>query len=315
MPHKIRSVKASIIIADTESQGLLLSCVHILCTQDFPAGEYEVMLADIGRCGPEQAQILESFQQQYPHFRIVRGPGKNRSEILDAAAREARGDMLLFIESHCQATKDWLAYYVDLFEREKLQVVQGMFRTLPRSTLLGDAEEQMIRKVFRRMKELKIDGHFFDTHNSAILKSLYIRLGGFSPELPFGCEFDLGARVHREGIPIPLLQDNWVWHIYNTPLWDYCRIIELQGRDRARLLELRGREYVEKYFPSPGLLRRLSLIRAVRRPLMAMFSLLLVATAAAFRVASALRCRGLAYRLFETFANHSYRRGVLKGLA
>ena len=308
-------MKASVIIADTESQGLLLSCVHILCTQDFPAGEYEVLLADLWRVGPEEAQVLESFQRQYPHFRIVRGPGRNRAELLDVAAREAKGDLLLFTESHCQAHRSWLGFYVDLFEREKHQIVQGFFKTLPRSSLLGDAEENMIRKVFRRMKELKVEGHFWDTHNSAILKSLYVRLGGFAHELPFGCEFDLGARAHQDGVPVRLLEDNWIWHIYNTPLRDYCYIIEQQGRDRARLIRLRGREYVEKYFPSPGLLRRLSFYRALRWPLIGLFSLLIFATAFAFRLASAVKWRGLAYRLFETFANHSLRRGMLKGLA
>jgi hypothetical protein len=308
-------MKASVIIVDTEAQGLRLSCVHILCAQDFPAAEYEVLLPDMGGWGPDENELLESVQRQYPHFKVLRAPGKNRSELMDLAAREAKGELLLFTESHCQAHRGWLAFFVDLFEREKRQIVQGKFKTLPRSSLLGDAEENMIRKVFRRMKELKIDGHFFDTHNSAILKSLYVRLGGFAPELPFGCEFDLGARAHQEGVPIPLLEDNWVWHIYNTPLRDYCYIIEQQGRDRARLLKLRGREYVEKYFPMPGLVRRQSFLRAFRWPLVGLFTLLLAATAAAFRLASALKMRGLAFRLFETFANHSARRGMLKGLA
>lgn len=305
-------MKATVIPSDTLSQGSLVACAHILCTQDHP--DYEVVLPDLGLFNAEETHLLACFEKEYPRFRVLRRPGLNRAELIHAAATEARGELLLFIETHCLASRTWISDFVAYFDREKASAAVGEFRTVPPKSRVGHAEEAMRAKVFRRMEDLNLSGSYYDFHSSGIRKETYLRLGGLAPQLPVMCEFDLGARLHRERIPIGRASDILVWHINDSALPSYSDIIRQQGRDRSRMLRLRGADFMKTYFPQPGLLAALPLVRAFRWPLLGLVCAGLAASGAAFRIASALGLCSLSDVLFERFAANSLRRGLLQGL-
>jgi hypothetical protein len=307
-------MKASVIVSDTLSQGQVVPCAHILCAQDFPSDAYEVILPDLGLFNSEEAHLLSGFEKQYPHFRVLRRPGLNRAELINAAAAEAKGDLLLFIESHCLASKSWVADHAAFFAREKSAATLGAFRTVPPKSTVGEAEESMRAKVFRRLQDLVLTDAYFDFHNAALTADAFRRLGGLEPRLPLMGEFDLGARLHREGVAIRQAPDILVWHINDSALASYSAVIGGQGRDRSRMIRLRGPDFVKTYFPQRRLLAALPLVRAFRWPLLALAGAAIAGYGAAFRAANALGLRSLAHGFFERFAAHSLRRGLLLGL-
>ena len=310
-------MKFSIIVSDTISQGGLVPCLQALCAQDHPADDYEVLLPDLGDITIEEAHFLSMLEKDYPHLRILRGATgmDRRTERMDAAAREAKGEYLVFIESHCIAPRGWLSAYDRFLKKENSPgLVLGRFKTIPMKSRVGQAEEAMRERVVARFQEKALLGHYFDFHNSAIRKDLYLQAGGLLHELPVLGEFELGARLVEQGHPIRPLPESCVAHINDSALRTYALIVEKQGRDRIRVLFLRGPEFLAKYFPSPQVVGRLTLLRALRLPLMAALFLYKWAAAGAFRLAAGLGLRRAGVACFASFATTSNRLGQLIGL-
>lgn len=311
-------MKFSIVVSDSLSQNALPACIHILCTQDWPSDDYEVLLPDLGSFSKEDAHFMSVFEKEYSHFRVLAGPTglDRRAERLDSAAREARGEILLFIESHCLAPpRGWLKGYADLFERDSPEIVIGRFKTIPTTSAVGNAEEDFRATVMQGFDRLNLLPHYYDFHNAAIRKSLYLRLGGLDRDLPIMAEFDLGARAVAEGLRLHPFPESCVAHINDSALSSYAAIVAAQGRDRTRILLKRGEAFHRRFFPNARFLSALPILRLLRGPISAALTLRMAWSAWTFKLFTKLGFRGPAQRAFETFARDSHRRGQLRGLA
>jgi hypothetical protein len=304
-------VKASVIISDVESQGRLLVNMHALCTQDVPASQYEVILPDLGNFTREEEVILNDFESQYPHFRVLGMPGKNRSQLLNEAARQAKGEILFFIESHCLLHRTWLKDYLEVFKDRKTQIVLGDIRTVPTDSWGGQAEEVQRMRVMRHFDAIGTASSYWDFHNAAITKKLFFEMGGLSEDIPIMAEFELGARVHQRGVPI--VRRGVVWHFNDATLRNYSRVIAAQGADHSRMLSRNGRAFMERYFPSP-FLKLVPLMRFLRIPLLAYTLLMIRAGIVAFYITWGLGFRRAAQACFRSFAANSHRYGRLSTL-
>lgn len=309
-------MKFSVVVSDSLSQNALAPCIHILCTQDWPADDYEVLLPDLGSFSREDAHFMAAFEKEYPQLRVLRGPTglERRAERMDAAAREARGEILLFIESHCLAFRGWLKAYAELFERESPEIVIGRFKTVPTTSAVGNAEENFRSTVMQGFERLNLLPHYFDFHNAAVRKSAYLRLGGLDPDLPIMAEFDFGARAVADGLPLRPFPENCVAHINDSALSGYAKVVGLQGRDRTRILLKRGEAFQRRFFPNARFLAALPVLRLLRGPLVAVLALRKALAGGAFKVLIAAGLSSLAQRAFETFARDSHRLGQLAGL-
>ena len=130
-------MKVSIIVSDMDSQGMISVNMLALCTQDFPKEEFEVILPDLGNFTKEDKTLLHEFVKQYSNFSIIETKGQTRSELFNVASKRAKGDLLLFIESHIFVKKEWVKEYVDLFNDAAIQMVQGEIQTVPSKSWVG----------------------------------------------------------------------------------------------------------------------------------------------------------------------------------
>jgi hypothetical protein len=306
-------MKASVIISDVNEQGMRLACIQMLCNQHLSRNEYEVLIFTDSAFTPEDETVLGVCRRQYSNLHVVSMPGKNRAELINQAARRAKGELLLFIESHCIADRNWVKRYVDLFRRRKLQAARGDVRTMPSDSWEGIAEEHMRMIVVRNIGN-EVERSYFDFHNSAMTKKCFFGLGGLSERLPILAEFELGARAHLKGIDICRFPECRVWHANNTRLSKYAQVIGEQGREKAWLLKTHGREFVEKYFPAPTLFSFLPWMWLLRIPLLLASRLAMFFAAFGFYVGKMVNSHGVANFYFVIFARNSHRYGMLKGL-
>ena len=308
-------MKASVIISNLEPQGNLLTQLYALCTQDFPKDQYEIILPDLGNLTRAQYTIIGHLEQEHPHFRLLRGSGKNRSKMINAAARQARSALLLFIESHCIPPKDWVARAVRLFETHDIDAALGFVKTVPTHVPSAQVESKLLYDVYDRMERLGTKKSFFDFHNSAITKACFDELGGFDEGLPMMMEFELGARLYKNKKRVHQFKENEIWHNTDATFRNYDRIIAGQGRDRGRMIQRFGVQYMHDYFPMPRFLALLPLLRAFRIPAFMLASALTLTGGAGFHVAQRLRLgKRAAGFWFNLFAKNSLRRGILLGL-
>ncbi len=130
----------SVIVPVLNAGRFLPQMIEALEDQDFPAGEYEILLVDNGSTDDSVATI-----RRYPRVRLLHEPRRGSYAARNLAALEARGDILAFIDSDSVAGKGWLRAVKDAFSAGKAQVLLG--RTRPGNdsglgALLADYENE-----------------------------------------------------------------------------------------------------------------------------------------------------------------------------
>lgn len=268
-------MKASIVISDLSSKNLLLFHVHLLCTQNYPKDQYEIILPDLGHFTKQQVILLNNLEMDYPHFRILRGQETSRSCLINLAAKESKGEWLFFVESHCIMPRNWLATYINFLEREKVSAACGLCESLPTSSWARNAEGRFKKCIDVDLKGKPEGEAFLDFHHTAILKEVFIAYGGICEDLPILGEFDLGARLHHGGVAIHTFSECKVWHENDTGFSDYMNIVCQNGKERMLLYFQRDQEFVAKYFGS-RLLQLYPKIKYFRLLLIAIFKIVVL---------------------------------------
>jgi O-antigen biosynthesis protein len=113
----------SVIVPFRDEPALLNRCVESVCKA--PGHErLELVLVDNGSRLPETASLLDRLAED-PRVVLLEEPGPfNWSGINNAAAVEASGDLLLFLNNDVEATaQDWLLAMVEHAQREEVGAV------------------------------------------------------------------------------------------------------------------------------------------------------------------------------------------------
>jgi glycosyltransferase involved in cell wall biosynthesis len=86
-----------------------------LLTQDYPAGRYEVIVAD-GGSTDATVPIVRRVQGEFPNLKLVYNPDRYSSAGRNTAVRHMAGDVAVVVDGHCHVPDDrYLANLVDAF--------------------------------------------------------------------------------------------------------------------------------------------------------------------------------------------------------
>lgn len=306
-------MKVSVLISDVDSQGQVLPTVQALCNQNFPKNSYEIIIQDLGRYTKKELSSLREFRKQHPNFKVVSSRGKNRAETMNEAVRQSSGQLLMFIESHCIAHPDWIRNYAELFKNNKIHAAISPLKTIPTSSLIGKAQDNVFWQVRKKIRKNFIDGFHFDFHNSAMRRSCFEKLGGVNEKLPYCGEFELGARLHQGNMHVIGIENAVLHYNLNSPR-NYFRVISGQGMDKTRILFMHDKEFTQKYFPCSTFFSRLPYLKKFRVFFLGAAMLLVCASCLGMLATKHLNVPQLSNFLFKQFAENSRRYGMLKAL-
>ena len=74
--------------------------LRVLLTQDFPAGQFEVIVAD-GFSTDETVPIVRRLQGEFANLKLVYNPGRFSSAGRNTAIRHAAKDVAVIVDGHC----------------------------------------------------------------------------------------------------------------------------------------------------------------------------------------------------------------------
>lgn len=97
--------------------------------QDYPQDHLEVIVAD-GMSEDETRKTIGSFQKKYPAMKLINNPKKIVSAGLNLALREAKGEMIVRVDGHCEISSDYVRRCVELLEKNEADVVGGPIETI-----------------------------------------------------------------------------------------------------------------------------------------------------------------------------------------
>ncbi len=203
----------SVIVPTRDRQALVADTVKSLLRQDFPRDRYEIVVVDDGS---EPAIEVPDGVRLCRHGE-PRGPNAARN----TGAREARADLLCYVDDDVEAPPHWLAEVVEgaarhpeamgLGGRIRLRIESStVARTSCRSCaagnleLLGGLDLGDVERVTRE--------HMW-TANFALRREALAAVGPFNEALPiYFEELEWQDRLRDAGRSVVYLPNAWLWH-------------------------------------------------------------------------------------------------------
>jgi succinoglycan biosynthesis protein ExoA len=92
--------------------------------QDYPADRLEILVAD-GQSTDGTREFVRGFQARHPHLRLIENPGRIVPTGLNAALRQARGEIIVRVDGHTEIASDYIRRCVTALRRTGADNVGG----------------------------------------------------------------------------------------------------------------------------------------------------------------------------------------------
>lgn len=103
--------------------------LNAVLAQDYPADCMEVIVAD-GMSTDNTQGIVGSLQRQRPVLRLIENSGRIVSTGLNAALRQARGEVIIRVDGHCEIAPDYVSLCIKHLFQDKVCGVGGPIETI-----------------------------------------------------------------------------------------------------------------------------------------------------------------------------------------
>lgn len=123
LPH------VSVLMPVRNEESFILRSLGAVLSQDYPPELVEVIVAD-GMSTDSTRSLLESVGAKHPNVRLVDNPGLIAPTGLNAATREAKGDIIIRVDGHCEIARDYVANCVRHLMCDGVDGVGGSWRTV-----------------------------------------------------------------------------------------------------------------------------------------------------------------------------------------
>jgi len=200
--------KLSIIIPTFNSESTIRRCLLSLISQSYPREKYEIILVDDGS-EDRTVQVANEVGTDIIILRKQRGgPGDARN----VGVKQARGKFLGFIDSDCEAKKDWIKTIIE--ELQTLEAIGGPISNGNPHSKNAWAEYFIEFGGFDKNKKRSLV-RFFPTCNGACRRDIFLKVGGFN-KTPTGEDVLLGNSLTRAGVKLTFIPELQIHHFCRT---------------------------------------------------------------------------------------------------
>jgi glycosyltransferase involved in cell wall biosynthesis len=170
-------MKFSIIVPFLNEECFLKQCIDALQDQKIPRDQYELIFIDNGSTD-NSAKIVKS----YPDILYLTESIKDAYLARNRGIQAAKGEIILFIDADCIATKELLKAYEQAFQNPALGIVIGRLNfPRPVSFLVKYYEDYYATKMRLMASMLPRETCYGHAGNMAVRANLFKVLGLFAP--------------------------------------------------------------------------------------------------------------------------------------
>ncbi len=197
--------KISVIIPCRNEARTIEQVLEALSRQTFPAGRIEVIIAD-GRSTDGTREKIEGFARAHPGWalRWIDNPGLSAPAGLNAALREARGEIILRMDAHAIPDPDYIDQCVKVFERTGsdgvgggIDIQPGGGGTFARAIAAAVANPFATGGV--RYRSGGTEGEVDTVPFAAFRRDVFRRVGEFNEQVPVNEDYEFNYRVRAAG--------------------------------------------------------------------------------------------------------------------
>ena len=139
--------------------------------------------------------------------------------------KEAQGEIILFTDSDCVPSDNWISEMVKPFEDKEVVAVKGAYKTRQKSITARFAQLEFEERFEMLKKAESID--MVDTYSAGYRKDIFLLMGGFDPYFPVANNEDteLSYRMSKLGYKMVFNPDAIVYHLnHPSSIKRYARL-------------------------------------------------------------------------------------------
>ncbi len=222
--------------------------------QDYPVDRLEVLVSD-GMSTDATREIVKSAQDRHPQVRLIDNLGHIVPTGLNAALAQARGEIIVRVDGHCEIAPDYVRRCVDHLLHDGVDGVGGPLETIGDTSLAKAIATAMSSpfgvggSAFRtvRNKTMLADTVAFPAYTRSIMD----KAGGFDEELVRNQDDEYNYRLRKLGAKILLAADVQARYYSRTSLRSLWRQYFQYGYWKVRVLQKHPRQMQPRQFVPP----------------------------------------------------------------
>lgn len=221
-------LKASIIIPAYNAEKTLEKCLAALREQSF--GDFETIVVDDGSKDSTK-KIAKSFKEVKLLEQANAGPATARNN----GATQAKGEIIVFLDSDCVAEKNWLEEMLAPLENNEIAGVQGTYKNKQKELIARFTHLEIEKRHSKMAKQEFID--FMGSYSAAYRKKIFEEMKGFDTSFPMasGEDTDLSFRLSKAGYKMVFNQHAAVYHFHPISLPRYLKVKFFRAYWRTKL--------------------------------------------------------------------------------
>jgi glycosyltransferase involved in cell wall biosynthesis len=200
------TVEVSVTTPTRDNAPALARCLAALATQSLDPARYEVVVVDDGSTDDTPAVVETAQRRARCAIRLFRLPGRTGIPAArNLAVREARGDLIAFVDSDEFAPPTFLAAHLDCHCRHGRTIIC-------RGPVI--VTHSLQQPFGTRGGLLDLSTAYFDTDNASVRREHLLRAGLFDESFsPYGWEgLDLGFRLRGLGLRRVFSREATIYH-------------------------------------------------------------------------------------------------------
>lgn len=222
--------------------------------QDYPADRLEVLVAD-GMSTDGTREIVESMRTDIPSVRIIDNTGRIAPTALNAAIAQARGEILIRVDGHCEIDREYVRRCVEHLQNDSVDAVGGPLQTIGESFVARGIAVAMSSKfgvgdsAFRTVnnKTMLVDTVAFPAYTRNIVE----HVGPFDQELVRNQDDDYNYRLRKIGAKVLLASDVRSRYYSRSSISSLWRQYFQYGYWKVRVMQKHPRQMRSRQFVPP----------------------------------------------------------------
>ncbi len=119
----------SILVPVRNESVFMKRSLEAIFRQDYSQENLEVILAD-GMSEDGTREIIRGFEHENKNLKLIDNPGKIVSAGLNLALQQAKGEIIVRVDGHCEIAPDYISRCVELLEKGEADMAGGPIETI-----------------------------------------------------------------------------------------------------------------------------------------------------------------------------------------
>ena len=189
----------SVILPIRNEEDKILSTLNSILNQNYKSDKIEILISD-GSSYDNTIKIINNIANQDPRIKIIKNIYKIVSTGFNLALNDAKGDIIIRIDGHCEITQNYFEKCCNLLKETDADIVGGVIQTIS-SGLIGNAISIAQSSPFGvggvKFRRIDLDkGSYVDTLAfGAHRRELFVDIGSYDEEMVCNQDDEFNNRV------------------------------------------------------------------------------------------------------------------------